>query len=62
MPRHARGMRTHTAILRRAVDIASAEGLEGLTVGRLAEDLGMSKSGLFAHFGSKQCGEKMLWS
>ena len=54
MPRHARGMRTHTAILRRAVDIASAEGLEGLTVGRLAEDLGMSKSGLFAHFGSKE--------
>jgi AcrR family transcriptional regulator len=30
------------------------EGLEGLTVGRLAEDLGMSKSGLFAHFGSKE--------
>jgi len=36
------------------VDIASVEGLEGLTVGRLAEDLGMSKSGLFAHFGSKE--------
>jgi AcrR family transcriptional regulator len=36
------------------VDIASAEGLEGLTVGRLADDLGMSKSGLFAHFGSKE--------
>jgi AcrR family transcriptional regulator len=30
------------------------EGLEGLTVGRLADDLGMSKSGLFAHFGSKE--------
>jgi AcrR family transcriptional regulator len=53
-PRRARGQRTRTAILRRAVDIASAEGLEGLTVGRLAEDLGMSKSGLFAHFGSKE--------
>jgi AcrR family transcriptional regulator len=52
--RGVRGLRTRTAILRRAVDIASAEGLEGLTVGRLAEDLGMSKSGLFAHFGSKE--------
>jgi AcrR family transcriptional regulator len=36
------------------VDLASMEGLEGLTVGRLADDLGMSKSGLFAHFGSKE--------
>jgi AcrR family transcriptional regulator len=53
-PRRARGLRTRSAILRRAVDIASAEGLEGLTVGRLAEELGMSKSGLFAHFGSKE--------
>jgi len=52
--RRARGLRTRTAILRRAVDLASAEGLEGLTVGRLADDLGMSKSGLFAHFGSKE--------
>ena len=54
MPRRARGLRTRTAILRRAVDLASAEGLEGLTVGRLADDLRMSKSGLFAHFGSKE--------
>jgi AcrR family transcriptional regulator len=53
-PRRARGLRTRTAILRRAVHLASAEGLEGLTVGRLADDLGMSKSGLFAHFGSKE--------
>src|SRR5215467_11815315 len=52
--RRARGLRTRTAILRRAVDLASAEGLEGLTVGRLADDLGMSKSGLYAHFGSKE--------
>jgi AcrR family transcriptional regulator len=52
--RQARGQRTRTAILQRAVDLASVEGLEGLTVGRLADDLGMSKSGLFAHFGSKQ--------
>jgi len=52
--RQARGLRTRGAILRRAVNIASVEGLEGLTVGRLAEELGMSKSGLFAHFGSKE--------
>jgi AcrR family transcriptional regulator len=50
----AKGERTRVAILDRAVDLASAEGLEGLTIGRLAADLGMSKSGLFAHFGSKQ--------
>jgi len=36
------------------VDVASAEGLEGLTIGRLAKELGLSKSGLFAHFGSKE--------
>jgi AcrR family transcriptional regulator len=34
--------------------VASAEGLEGLTIGRLASELSMSKSGLFAHFGSKE--------
>jgi AcrR family transcriptional regulator len=45
---------TRTAILERAVDISSAEGLEGLTIGRLAKELRMSKSGLFAHFGSKE--------
>jgi AcrR family transcriptional regulator len=49
-----KGGRTRAAILERAVDLASAEGLEGLTIGRLASDLEMSKSGLFAHFGSKQ--------
>ena len=42
------------AILDRAVDLASAEGLEGLTIGRLASELEMSKSGLFGHFGSKE--------
>ena len=52
--RQPRGWRTREAILARAVDIASAEGLEGLTVGSLAEQLRMSKSGLFAHFGSKE--------
>ena len=46
--------RTRSAILECAVDLASTEGLEGLTIGRLAGELGMSKSGLFAHFGSKE--------
>ncbi|MEA2343506.1 MAG: hypothetical protein QOF63_1675 [Thermoanaerobaculia bacterium] len=49
-----KGARTKQGILDRAVDIASVEGLEGLTIGRLAEELEMSKSGLFAHFGSKE--------
>ena len=49
-----KGERTRQNILERAVDLASLEGLEGLTIGRLADDLGMSKSGLFAHFGSKE--------
>ncbi len=52
--RKAKGGRTRQAILEVAVDIASAEGLEGLTIGRLASQLSMSKSGLFAHFGSKE--------
>ena len=51
---HTRATQNRAAILERAVDIASAEGLEGLTIGRLAAELKMSKSGLFAHFGSKQ--------
>jgi AcrR family transcriptional regulator len=49
-----KGEQTRAAILDRAVDLASAEGLEGLSIGGLAADLRMSKSGLFAHFGSKQ--------
>jgi AcrR family transcriptional regulator len=49
-----KGTQTREAILDRAVDLASVEGLEGLTIGRLATELQMSKSGLFAHFGSKQ--------
>ena len=52
--RKAQGERTRKAILEAAVHIASAEGLEGLTIGRLAQELSMSKSGLFAHFGSKE--------
>ncbi len=49
-----KGETTRQSILDRAVDLASLEGLEGLTIGRLADGLGMSKSGLFAHFGSKE--------
>lgn len=49
-----KGERTRKAILETAVHIASAEGLEGLTIGRLATQLSMSKSGLFAHFGAKE--------
>lgn len=52
--RRAHGERKRRSILEVAVDIASAEGLEGLTIGRLASEMGMSKSGLFAHFGSKE--------
>lgn len=50
----AKGVETRAAILERAIDLASAQGLEGLSIGQLAADLKMSKSGLFAHFGSKQ--------
>ena len=46
--------RTRREILRLAADIASAEGLEGLSIGRLATELQMSKTGVFAHFGSKE--------
>lgn len=49
-----RGTQTRRAILGRAMDIASADGLEGLSIGRLASELGVSKSGVFAHFGSKE--------
>ena len=45
---------TRAEILRAAMDIASAEGLEGLSIGRLATELKMSKTGVFAHFGSKE--------
>src|SRR5881394_3994158 len=48
------GMRTRKAILREAVSLATVEGLEGLSIGGLAKALGISKSGLYAHFGSKQ--------
>src|SRR6516164_1433862 len=53
-PRAHKGERTRDSILRVAVNLASVEGLQGLTIGRLADELDMSKSGLFAHFGSKE--------
>jgi AcrR family transcriptional regulator len=52
--RRARGDRTRHAILAASMRLASAEGLEDLSIARLAGELGMSKSGLFAHFGSKE--------
>jgi AcrR family transcriptional regulator len=48
------GERSRNAILREATQLATVEGLEGLSIGRLADVVGMSKSGLFAHFGSKE--------
>ena len=52
--RRERGRRTRESILRTAVELATVEGIDGITIGRLASELGMSKSGLFAHFGSKE--------
>ena len=49
-----KGARTRHAILDAAAALATEEGLEPLSIGRLAEATGMSKSGLFAHFGSKE--------
>ncbi|WP_248962914.1 TetR/AcrR family transcriptional regulator [Sphaerisporangium perillae] len=45
---------TRTRIIECALAMASAEGLEGLTIGRLATDLGMSKAGVIGHFGTKE--------
>jgi len=55
-PRRQRsdGERSRAAILREAAKLATVEGLEGLSLSRLASAVGMSKSGLFAHFGSKE--------
>ncbi|MDX6391129.1 MAG: hypothetical protein QOJ73_2192 [Streptosporangiaceae bacterium] len=50
----ADGERTRGAILRAAASLATVDGLEGLSIGHLAAAIGMSKSGLYAHFGSKQ--------
>ena len=54
--RHQRadGERTRAAILRAAASLATVDGLEGLSIGHLAAATGISKSGLYAHFGTKQ--------
>ena len=52
--RTPRGERSRQTILETAARLATVEGLEGLSIGRLAEVLGISKSGLYAHFGSKE--------
>jgi AcrR family transcriptional regulator len=50
----AEAQETRAAIVHRAVDVSSVDGLEGLTIGRLASDLHMSKSGVLGHFGTKE--------
>ena len=50
----ADGARSRQAILKAAIELATVEGLDGLSIARLAEHAGMSKSGLFAHFNSKE--------
>jgi AcrR family transcriptional regulator len=52
--RRARGMRSRTAVLECSVQMASRDGLEGLTIGALAADLGVHKSSVHALFGSKE--------
>lgn len=49
-----KGEQTRAAILNVALDIASTRGLEGITIGLIAEQLAMSKSGVFAHFGARE--------
>jgi AcrR family transcriptional regulator len=49
-----KGEQTRSAILAAACELAARAGLEGLTIGALAERMGMSKSGVFAHFGSRE--------
>src|SRR5277367_7192465 len=50
----SKGPETRRRILAHAMRVAASHGLAGLTIGRLARDLNMSKSGLFAHFRSKE--------
>src|SRR5690349_20004972 len=56
MPRRRRpdGARSRAAILREAARLATVEGVDGLSLSRLADAVGISKSGLFAHFGAKE--------
>ena len=48
------GEKSRAAILDAAMRLATVDGLDGLSIGRLADHIGMSKSGLYAHFGSKE--------
>ena len=50
----SKGEETRQAILARAFELATVVGVSGVTIGRLAEEMALSKSGLFAHFGSKE--------
>src|SRR3954462_12977315 len=52
--RRSDGERSHSAILDAAAQLATVEGIGGLSMSRLADEVGMSKSGLFAHFASKE--------
>ncbi|MFD6106705.1 TetR/AcrR family transcriptional regulator, partial [Nocardia salmonicida] len=52
--RLAKGARARATIARRAAELASVEGLDGLSIGRLAIDLGISKSGIATLFGTKE--------
>ena len=53
-PSLPKGQQTRAAILEAALALASHTGLEGLSIGALAEITQMSKSGVFAHFGSRE--------
>src|SRR5438552_18723733 len=52
--RRSDGEQSRNAILDEAARLATVEGIGGLSIARLADAVGMSKSGLFAHFGSKE--------
>jgi AcrR family transcriptional regulator len=56
MPRRSAvdALETRSEIVQRAMELASLDGLEGVTVGRLATTMGMSKAGVIGHFGSKE--------
>ena len=54
MKARPKGQRTKAAILTEAARLATVDGLDGLSIGGLATAIGMSKSGLYAHFGSKE--------
>jgi tetracycline repressor-like protein len=53
-PRPSKGQTSRTAILHTAAKLATMKGFDGLSIGDLAAEVGMSKSGLYAHFKSKE--------